>query len=168
MKRLIIHHYILYTLLLLFVSGSLASCGFQLKQRTALPASFGPVSIQGIGKYSSFYRTVRSALRQSSISIVESTAASHSIHITPSRDRKVLSVNTAGKVSEYELIQRLNYRVTSASGTTLIEPTTLSRSSYYTVSSTEILGDSTEENDVYQRLEDDLVNQMFDQISAAL
>ncbi len=168
MKRHKIHHYLFYALLALSLTSSLASCGFQLKQRTTLPASFGPVSIQGVGKFSSFYRAVRSALRQSSISIVEDTSASHSIKISPSRERKVLSVNAAGKVSEYELIQRLNYSVTSSNGTPLIAPTRLSRSSYYTVSSTEVLGDSTEENEVYNRLEEDLISQMFDQISAAL
>jgi len=168
MKRHKFHHYIFYALLALMLTSLLAGCGFQLKQRSALPASFGPVSIQGVSTFSSLYRALRSALRQSSINIVEDTAASHSIHIKPSRERKVLSVNAAGKVSEYELIQRLNYHVTSSSGTMLIDSTRLSRSSYYTVSSTEVLGDSTEENEVYKRLEEDLINQMFDQISAAL
>ena len=168
MKRHKFHHYLFYALLAFSLTSSLASCGFQLKQRTSLPASFGPVSIQGVSTFSPFYRAVRSALRQSSINIVEDTAASHFIHISPSRERKVLSVNTAGKVSEYELIQRLNYRVTSSNGTTLIAPTRLARSSYYTVSSTEVLGDSLEENEVYKRLAEDLINQMFDQISAAL
>ena len=168
MKKLNFHHYIFYALLTLSLAGSLASCGFQLKQSSPLPASFGPVSIQGVGKFSSFYKTVRNALRQSSIIIVEASAANHTLDISPVRERKVLSVNAAGKVSEYELISRLKYRVTSSGGSALIEPTTLSRSSYYTVSTNEILGDSTEENDVYQRLEEQLVNQMFDQISAAL
>jgi LPS-assembly lipoprotein len=163
MKTLKIHYYILYSLLAL----SLASCGFQLKQSSSLPVSFGPVSIHGIGKFSPFYRTVRNALRQSSINIVDGTSANHSIHISPSRERKVLSVNTAGKVSEYELIQHLNYRVTRPDGSMLIEPTKLSRSSYYTASRTEVLGNATEEVDIYIRLEEQLVNQMFEQISVA-
>ncbi len=164
MKTLKIHHFIIYTLLALLLS----SCGFQLKQSSTLPAAFGPVSISGVGKFSSFYRTVRNALRQSSINIVqESTAANHSIYLSPSRERKVLSVNAAGKVSEYELIQRLTYSVTAADRSTLIEPVTLSRSSYYTVSADQVLGDTTEENEVYQRLEEQLINQMFDQISVA-
>ena len=163
MKTLNIHYFILCSMLVL----SLASCGFQLKQSTSLPASFGPVSIQGISKFNPFYRTVRNALRQSSVNIVESTAASHTIHISSSRERKVLSVNTAGKVSEYELIQRLKYRVTRADGSTLTSPTTLSRSSYYTASTTEVLGNATEEVDIYKRLEEQLVNQMLDQIVVA-
>jgi len=163
MKTLKIHYYILYSMLVL----SLASCGFQLKPSTSLPASFGPVSIQGISKFNPFYRTVHNALRQSSVNIVESTAASHTIYVSSSRERKVLSVNTAGKVSEYELIQRLKYRVTRADGTTLTGPTTLSRSSYYTASTTEVLGNATEEVDIYKRLEEQLVNQMLDQIAVA-
>jgi len=50
----------------------------------------------------------------------------------------------------------------------VITPVTLSRSSYYTVSGTEILGDSAEEDDVYSRLEEQLINQMLEQISASL
>ena len=168
MKRFKIHQFIFYALLALLLSSTLASCGFQLKQSANLPSSFGPVSIKGIGRFSSIYRTVRSVLRQSSIDIIDETAANHTIHIKPSRDRKVLAVNSAGKVSEYELIQRLDYRVTSSSGHTVITPVTLSRSSYYTVSGTEILGDSAEEDDVYSRLEEQLINQMLEQISASL
>ena len=168
MKLLKIRQYIFYSLLTLFLTSSLASCGFQLKQSAALPASFGPVSVEGISKFSSFYKTVRNALRQSSIKIVDSTAASHQLQIQPSRQRKVLSVNSAGKVSEYELIQRVKFQVTSAQGTTLIAPTTLSRSTFYTTSNTEVLGDINEESDIYQRLEEQLVDQVFNRISAAL
>ena len=168
MKTLKIHHYIFYSLLALSVISSLSGCGFQLKQSPPLPASFGPVSIQEVGKFSSFYKAVRDALRQSSINIVEDTKARHTLIIRTSRERKVLAVNTEGKVSEYELIQRVNYSVISSSGTTLITPTRLSRSTYYTVSNTEILGDATQEIDIYQRLEQQLVDQMFKQISVAL
>jgi LPS-assembly lipoprotein len=163
MKSSTLRHFILFALL----AVSLAGCGFQLKQSSTLPASFGPVSIDGISKFSTFYKTVRNTLRQSSIKIVEAGESNHTIHITPSRERKVLSVNTRGKVSEYELIQRVTYRVTST-GSTLVAPTTLSRTTFYTVSNSEVLSDTTEEEDIYDRLEQQLVNQMFDQISAAL
>jgi len=38
--------------LILLLAVTLASCGFQLKQSAAIPASFGPVSIAGINQYS--------------------------------------------------------------------------------------------------------------------
>lgn len=155
-------------LLLLLLSIILAGCGFQLRQSATLPASFGPVKISGIDQYSTVYRSLRNALSQSSIRIVSDSSAQHEITINPSQERKVLSVNAAGKVSEYELIQRIRYQVSGSDGKTVVPSTNLTFSTYYRVSGSEILGDDREEADLFQRLEERLINQMLDQISAAL
>jgi LPS-assembly lipoprotein len=163
MKTHNIHHFPFYLLLVI----SLASCGFQLKQSASLPTSFGPVSVDGISKFSSFYKSLRNALRQSSINIVDQAAASHSIKLNPSREKKVLSVDAGGKVSEYELILRLTYQVSSDGDTVKTHSRTISTSTFYSVSNTEVLGDSKVEEDIFKRLEERLVDQMIKQISTS-
>ena len=155
---------LLITSLLIF---SLVSCGFQLRQAASLPASFGPVSIQGVGKLSNFYKSIRNALKQSSIDIVEDGSANNIIAIKNyNRDRKVLSVGSDGKVSEYELISTASYQVIDNTGQALYPAETFSVSRYYTVSSNATLSDDLEEADIYERMEQSLVNQIFRHITA--
>lgn len=153
------------SLIILIFTALLSACGFQLKQSASLPASFGPVSVEGLDRYSSIYRTLRNALKQSDIEISEDSTANHRLLVTASRERKVLAVTAAGKASEYELIQSLVYRVVTANGEDLIETRTLSSSAYYTTSTSEVLNDTKQETDIFQRLEQRLIDQMFNQIS---
>jgi LPS-assembly lipoprotein len=160
-----------YQFILLLLTSSLVlstvSCGFKLRQAASLPANFGPVQIQGIGKLSAFYKSVRNALRQNSIDITDDGSANHTIVISNyRRDRKVLSVGADGKVSEYELISSASYQVLDSSGQSLYPSENFSVSRYYTVSTNETLSDDLEEADLYERMEQSLVNQIFRHIAA--
>ena len=167
LKNKILYGQISTLLLALTLLASISSCGFQLRQAASLPASFGPVSIQGVGKLSGFYKSMRNALRQNSINIVQDGSANHTIVINNyRRDRKVLSVGADGKVSEYELISTASYQLLDSSGQVLYPAESFSVSRYYTVSSNETLSDDLEEADIYERMEQSLVDQIFRHITA--
>ena len=156
-------------LLILFIA-SLTGCGFQLKQSAAIPASFGPVSISGIAPYSSLFKSMRNAMRQSSVEVIsESDSANHKILIKNARsDRRVLSVDSDGKAAEYELTQSLTFSVTDSSNNVLIEPQKLSVNYFYTSSRNDVLSDNTEEDDLKLRMENNLVDRMLRIISAQI
>ena len=150
--------------LILLLAVTLASCGFQLKQSAAIPASFGPVSIAGINQYSDLYKTIKTALKQSDIQISES--GNHHISISNvTKDRRVLSVDTFGKVAEYELFKSFSFSVSDNAGNKVIESQTLATQVSYTVSSTDILAKNQEEDDLNRRMEEKLVDQMLRYIS---
>ena len=158
-------HFLVFFLL----SLSLAGCGFHLKENAAIPASFGPVNIKGISSYSSLYRIVRNALRQSSIQIVEDDTAAHSLVIRIAKDeRRVLSVDETGKVSEYELIKTLAFRVLDRNGNEVIEEQQISLNTSYSVSSDDTLAKNLEEEDVRRRMDEYLVDRMFRYIANRL
>lgn len=159
-----------YLGLLLLLSITLASCGFHLKQSAAIPTGFGPVSIAGISEYSSLYKIIRNALRQSDIQIVNDDTANHTVVISNLKnERHVLSVNSAGKVSEYELIKTLTFRVLDRNGRDITDPQTISTNRAYSVSSnTETVGESLEEADIYLSMEEALVDRMFRYISGRI
>ena len=133
----------------LLLSLTLASCGFHLKQTAAIPAGFGPVSVSGISEHSSLYKSIRNTLRQSDISITGTDSANHTIAVSNVRhERRVLSVDSAGKVAEYELIKSLTYRVLDRSGSEITEPQSISTNSSYSVSSNnDAIGESLEERE---------------------
>lgn len=159
-----------YLVFLLLLSATLASCGFHLKQSPAIPANFGPVNISGISEYSSLYKIIRNALRQSDIEIVNDDSANYTIAISNLKnERHVLSVDNAGKVAEYELIKTLTFRTLDRDGSEVTDPQTISTNRAYSVSSnSETVGESLEEADVYLRMEEALVDRMFRYISGRI
>ena len=145
----------------------LAGCGFQLKMSAQLPASFGPVSIEGIGSGSTLYRSIKNILRGSDIRIVEAAEANNRIIVRQTKnDRKTLSVDANGKVSEYELIRGIDFSVIDNSGNTTIENQSLIVSRYYTVNNDQALSDDIEEADIRRLMDEELADRMFRYISA--
>ena len=154
---------------ILIVSLILSGCGFQLKQSAAIPTSFGPASIEGADKHSTLYKAIRNTLKQSSIPLTDSKSATSKIVIQNlTNDRRILSVGSSGKVSEYDLTKTLSFVVLDNSGNAVIETRKLSVNRSYTVSSTDVLGKGLEEDDLNIRMEQDLVDRMFRYIASQL
>jgi len=153
---------------LLLLTVMLSGCGFQLKQSPQLPAGFGPASIEGVNQFSDLYKAIARKLKQSSIQLAtEKNLANNRIVIRKVENKKrVLSVGTDIKVSEYELTKSLRFMVLDMTGNQVIEPQTISTSSSYSVSSTDVLGKGLEENDIHRRMEENLVDRMFLSISS--
>ena len=152
-------HFIALLLSVLLLSG----CGFHLKQTAALPASYGPVSIEGVDQYSDLYKFIKSGLRQSDISLADADAAASS-RLQASlikNERRVLSVGSSGKVAEYELIQTLRFQLLAADGSAITEPQTFTSNRSYNVSSTDVLGNDLEEAEIRTNMQKDLVERMF-------
>lgn len=151
----------------LLLTFALAGCGFQLKQTADIPASFGPVGISGIDKFSTLYKSIQNAFRQSSIETVSDNSARHVIAISRIRnERRVLSVDGSGKVSEYELIKTLRFSVLGQNGNSVTDSQTISANRSYSVSRSDILSKELEEEDIGRRMEEVLAEQMLRFISS--
>jgi len=158
-------HLLTATLLSLF----LISCGFHLKQSASISSSFGPASIEGISTQSTLYKAIRNILKSSDIKISAASSANNRVIISGDNyERKVLSVDSSGKVSEYELIRTLSFAALNSSGDTVIESQSLAANRYYTVNTNEVLSDDFEEQDLRRLMDEELADRMFRYISAQI
>ncbi len=93
---------------------SLVGCGFQLRGPVALSSDLSPVYIQKNNAYE-LAREVKALLRSSEIQIVEQeNLASVVINLQEKKTRRVISVNSDGRASEYLLIYSVAVRFLGA------------------------------------------------------
>ncbi len=109
-------------LLLLLVTCylSLTSCGFHLREAVELPAPMARTYIVGAAS-SDLYYELESALLAAGGQVVDAAeAASATLTIHGERyGRRVLSVDSAGRASEYELSLHVSYSLNAADGSVL-------------------------------------------------
>lgn len=115
-------------LLLVACYLSLASCGFHLRGAVELPPPLARTYIVGAGN-SPLYYELESALLAAGGEVVDRPeAATATLTIHGERyGRRVLSVDSAGRASEYELSLHITYSVRSPDGKILAEPEEVSQ-----------------------------------------
>jgi len=83
------------------------------------------------------------------------------------KERDVLSVNTSGKVLEYELRQTIQFSVATAENLPIVESQTVSMSRAYLYKSTDVLGSEREKDAVRRTLQQNLINMAMLRIASA-
>ncbi|MDR3212670.1 MAG: LPS assembly lipoprotein LptE [Azoarcus sp.] len=144
----------------------LAGCGFHL--RGPQPLDFSTLYI-GVGQYSPLGTALRRQVALSGTTTVEEDTkrAEVSLQILANeRTREILSLTPAGKVREYELGQRIRFRLADRSGSELIPPTNITARREYTFNDELILGKEQEEALLYRDMENDLVRQIMRRLAA--
>lgn len=150
------------------VLAGLAGCGFQLRGSAALPAEMAVTYIQSTQPFSSLVTDFGAALTARGVSVTEQRSAATAIlKIHDNKvEQRVLSVNTAGKVLEYELQQTVRFSVATAANQLLLEEQSVSLSRDYLYSNTDILGKQREDQEVRQTLQRNLVNMAMLRLAA--
>lgn len=99
-----------YRLLLVALMASLllSGCGFHLRGAVPLPEVMARTAISG-GDGSELYYEVENALLNAGAAVAESVEEASAVLILHSQrlERRVLSVDAAGRAAEYELVLRL-------------------------------------------------------------
>jgi LPS-assembly lipoprotein len=149
--------------------AGLAGCGFQLRGSAALPAEMAVTYIQSAQPYSSLVGDFATALKARDLTVTEQRSrATAVLHIIDNDvEKRVLSVNTAGKVLEYELRQTVTFSVTTAANQPLLEEQKVSLSRDYLYSNTDILGKEREDEQVRNTLQRNVVNMAMLRLAAA-
>jgi LPS-assembly lipoprotein len=158
-----------FCLLAIFMVTGLAACGFHLRGSEALPAGMAVTYIQSGRPFSSLVDDFADALRTRGVQVTQdSSAATAVLRIHDNdRGREVLSVNTSGKVLEYELWQTIEFSVATADNLPVVEPQTVTLRRAYLYSSTDVLGSEREKDAVRSTLQKNLVNMAMLRIAAA-
>ena len=150
----------------------LAACGFQ--PRGSAPGQQWPASLaqlqlklQGVGG-STFERALRNELTDHyRVIIVESGAPTLSV-FGVSRTRKVLSLSSTGKASEYLLHYRVSFRVQTADGKDLLAAQHISLRRDLSVGSENILAKEAEEERIYDEMERAAAVRMLRRVASGL
>ncbi|MGD2137080.1 MAG: hypothetical protein PVJ66_01150 [Gammaproteobacteria bacterium] len=156
---------LLVCLLLVATTG----CGFHLRGSTALPPEMSVVYITGTAPWNSLVKDFTEALVVHAARVTRERAAATAVLSISSNEteQRLLSVNTAGKVLEYELRQTIIFSVTTADNRSLVEDQRVSLSRDYLYNNSDILGKEREKKVVLRTLQKNLVNLAMLRIAAA-
>ena len=148
---------------------TLAGCGFQLRGTAALPEEMSVTYIRCNNPYSSLVSDFADALRTYHVTVTEKRGEATAILdiIDEQQEKNVLSVNTSGKVLEYQLQQTIHFDVKTIDNLPLLEPQRVSMTRDYLYSNTDVLSKEREEVVVSRNLQRELVGLAILRITAA-
>ena len=154
--------------LALLASAALAAagCGFQLRGQAQLP--YDTLYIPGGSPLA--VELKRNVAAASKTRLVDSAGDAQAVlgFTQELRDKVILSFNTAGHVSEYQLRYRVGFRVTDRKGGQVYLPTSeilLTRDVSY--SDAQVLAKEAEEALLYRDMQSDMVQQILRRLVAA-
>lgn len=151
-------------ILCLFIA-LLAGCGFHLRGQVALP--YSTLHISGPSA-TSVSNSLKRVLRSSGVRLVDrqEDAELTLVILSDVREKSILSLSAAGRAQEYELRQRLNYRIITAGEPDLPAGEILSQRSI-SFNDAQVLAKESEENLLYRDMENDVVQQLLRRLQAA-
>lgn len=152
-------------LLLLALVLILGGCGFHLRGAAQLP--FQTLYVEGGG--SQVGTDLQRALRHgSNVTVVATPAEAQAVLqlVGESREKRILSLSAAGRVSEYVLFYRLSFRLHDGKGRELLPVQALELKRDISFSGTQLLAKEQEEVLLYRDMQNDAVQQVIRRLNA--
>ena len=146
---------------------TLSSCGFQLRGQAAIPYKTLFVETNG---YSLFANDLERAIRSGSeTKVVTSRDGAEAILkiMGELQEKRILSLSAGGRVREFELRYKVNYRLMDHAGNDLAAPGQIDLRRDMTYDDTEVLAKESEELLLYRDMKKDAVQQMLRRLSVA-
>ncbi len=149
---------------------TLTACGFQLRGQVELPAGINPLFVQGLGEYDPIYRELKAQLGFSGIRIAETRTQAGAVLVISGRqsEKRVLSVDSHGKVAEYELHESLKFALRSAKGEQLLAAQRVSLNRDYVYAGEQALGKQEEEQMLREDMHKDLASEILRRMQIGL
>lgn len=149
-------------LFILFLALSLAGCGFQLRGNAALP--FESVFIEGGQE---IVVALERAIRPTATKV---TTRAQDAQVTlqilgESREKRILSLDSAGRVSEYRLLYRVSFKAVDNKGRELLEQQQIELRRDITFNDNQTLAKESEELLLYRDMQVDAVQQIIRRMS---
>ena len=150
----------LLLLLLCALMLTLEACGFRLRGSLGEFESIPPVYVQG-GDPAAF--ELRQFLRTGGTEVVDDPARARVILTVAevTRDRRVLSVGTRGRVQEYELIYRITYYAEDPEGRRVMDEQTLTQTRNFAFDEGDVIAKSNEEDFLFRDMQRNAVMQIM-------
>jgi LPS-assembly lipoprotein len=145
-------------LAVLLAAGS-AGCGFHLRGEAAPRAEFARTVLEADRLEPRLRYQLEQALERNGVELVEGAGEATAILavLESERERRVLSVGTDAKVTEYELIARIEISARAPAGQVILQPRSLSTRRAYSFNPDLVLGTQGEEVLLYEEMEQELI-----------
>jgi LPS-assembly lipoprotein len=143
-----------------------AACGFQLRGSVTLPFEtiYVPNATAGIAL--DIKRNIRSGTGTRVLDTAQGAEAQ--LQFTEeSRRKEILSLNSAGRVSEFRLIYRVGFRVSDGKGGDFLPPVSIQLFRDMTYDDSQVLAKEAEEQLLFRDMQSDMVQQVLRRIAGA-
>lgn len=157
---------VLQWFLMLLAAVMLSACGFHMRGPANLP--FKTIYL-GFADNSQLGTELRRYIRASGVEVVSDKAEAEAVLqvIADTREKKILTLNTNGRVREYSLYQRFSFLVRDNKGAILIPPANITLKRDITYDENQELAKQAEEALLYRDMQSDLVQQILRRLSAS-
>ena len=145
----------------------LAGCGFQMRGDWQLPSALQNTVMSGGGQR--LYTYLQREFRAASASLERSPGQSGSARLMvlqDTMDKRVLSIDTRGKVIEYEIFYLFRFKVLDAEGRTIVKEQQINMVRDFPFAATEVIGSSNEENLLRDNMYKDMARQIMRRMQA--
>lgn len=141
----------------------LAACGFHLRGAVQIPPAMERTYLSGTPREGELAAEIEGVLTGSGGDLVDrlETASAELVIQNEDFDRRVLSVDSRGKVSEYELIYRLGFLLRGSDGEVLAPARDIKIFRSFAFDPENVLGAGDEEAALRKQMRSDAVRQMF-------
>jgi LPS-assembly lipoprotein len=140
---------------------SLIACGFQL--RGGIEANFDSISINGGS--AGFVKQLKKRLRQSSIAVLPTDGEVKLEILDDLLNKRILSLNSDGRISEYELNYKVSYRVKGKNDSEWGQLINNAVRRQYTYDDENVVAKALEEEKLINGMRDELIRTITAQIS---
>jgi LPS-assembly lipoprotein len=148
----------------------LTACGFHLRAGIELPAVLESTYLQSKDLYSGIATELRLELQSAGADLTDQRdEATGVVNILNERSqRRVLSVGSAGRASEYELFEEVTFALEDPQGNVLLEPQTLRITRDLVFDDTQLLGKVSEAEVIRRQMQRDLARQIITRIKLGM
>jgi LPS-assembly lipoprotein len=155
------------TLTALLCALLLAGCGFQLRGAATLPYESLYVQAPVGSQFAVQFRRLITAGGGTRVVDNPKDAAATLILVNELREKSILSLSGAGRVSEYQLRYRMSYRLIDKGAVETIPMTEIVLTRDFSFSDTETLSKESEEALLFRDMQNDAVQQLVRRLQIA-
>ena len=162
MKRIVSNSFVAFLLMLLI------GCGFHLRGAIDYSDSLKSMYVEGISLQRGIGLYLKRGLRSNGIEVVDTyQQGSAVLKVTETKhDRRVLSVGSSAKVSEYELYSSISFSLTDSHGEILAGSQQVQAHRDFQFNENQVLARESEEASLRQHLNKELVQGVLRRLSA--
>jgi LPS-assembly lipoprotein len=147
---------------------ALSGCGWRLRGEIQVPPQLQESCLVGVAPYSDLGSELRSTLNRAGAKVVECTVAKAQLRIAKNDLRKrVVSVDSAGRASEYELMYEVSFSVVDNNGEVLVPSQSVQLTRSFSYDPNNVLAKGEEEKNIRQDLVRFAVRQIMQRIEAS-
>lgn len=141
--------------------ASISACGFALRGAVAFPFQSIHVGLPDSSNLGAELKRNLRANGKTEVSPQVSTADVILDVLGETRDKQILSLNSQGRVREFNLIYQLKFRLRDKAGREVITPTTISLKRNLSFKENEVLAKEAEEALLYRDMQSEIVQQIM-------